>query len=127
MANDSMAWRAALALCMVAAAGAAQPVPGCDLTEFDGAALEGTLRARIGTLTPESPPLTCEWHIAPPNKELQYIEFNTTAQNFVGMDKLDLYTTPSTMSGGIIATFTGTAFPCHIATRLRAGLARNVG
>ena len=113
----------------VLAAAVADPpgVPGCDLSDFDGTALTGTINARIGTLVGEAPPLSCTWHISP-NRELKFIEFNTSSQNFIGVDKLELYTSPSAGSG-IIATFTCKWLPPHGSAKRRlAGVgARGVG
>lgn len=108
--SRSAATACAWVLLHAQAARGAQAAHGCEPLTFNLQALEGIIYGRIGTRDPVYPAHRCVWHIAPKD-DLQYIEFNTTAHQFSGNDKLELYTSQE-QGTGVVATFS-TLTPIH--------------
>ena len=96
---------AALALATLARSSGEMP-EGCG--EFESDAMEGRMRARLGTAEPSDEFRTCEYFINPAEL-LDVIKFNTSSYVLDGDDRLDIYSSERVyrMGGRYIRRFTG--------------------
>ena len=96
---------AALALATLARSSGEMP-EGCG--EFESDAMEGRMRARLGTAEPSDEFRTCEYFIDPAEL-LDVIKFNTSSYVLDGDDRLDIYSSERVyrMGGRYIRRFTG--------------------